>query len=242
MKMTNPLYLVDSYQKEFTAVVRKVKDNRFIVLDGTLFYPNGGGQPHDTGTIIRESDNQEFKIVYVGKFNGEISHEIESNEIPRLQEGDKVNGKIDWERRYRHMRAHTAAHILAESLYRNSGALTTGNQLSESECRIDSNFEYSPELIEKTFKEANEVVQKDLQITAKIIPRQKAEDMPNMTKLAKGLPESIKEVRILSIGDYDAQADGGTHLSSTKEVGRIEFIKYNSKGKDNKRIYFKVIP
>ena len=239
--MTNALYLEDSYQKEFTATVKTVTDNKFIVLDQTLFYPNSGGQPYDTGTITRKSDNKEFKVVYVGKFKGEISHEVENKETESLKEGDEIIGKIDWERRYKHMQAHTAAHVLAESLFRNSGCLTTGNQLSDNECRIDSNFEYSPELIEKTFKEANEIIQNDLPITAKVISREEAETLPNMTKLAKGLPESIKEVRVLSIGDYDEQADGGTHVKSTKEVGKIEFVKYNSKGKDNKRIYFKVI-
>jgi misacylated tRNA(Ala) deacylase len=230
---------MDSYQKEFEATVTSVKDGKFITLDQTLFYPNSGGQPHDTGKIIRLSDNKEFNVVYVGKFSGEISHQIEPEN--ELIQGDKIKGIIDWERRYNHMKAHSAAHILAESLFRNSGALTTGNQLSENECRIDSNFEYSPELIEKTFKEANEVIEKDLPITAEVIPREKAQSLPNLTKLAKGLPESIKEVRVLSIGDYDKQADGGTHVKSTKEIGKIEFVKYNSKGKNNKRIYFKVI-
>lgn len=238
--MTKALYLEDAYKTEIEATVKNVKDNKFIVLDQTLFYPNSGGQPHDTGTLTRKSDNQQFKVVYVGKFSGEISHEVENQDNAFLKEGDKIIGRLDWQRRYDHMRAHTAAHILAESLYRNSGALTTGNQLSESECRIDSNFTYSPELIEKTFKEANEIVEKDLPVTAKTIPREEAESLPNMTKLAKGLPDSIKQVRIVSIGDYDNQADGGTHVRSTKEVSNIDFVKYNSKGKNNKRIYFRL--
>jgi misacylated tRNA(Ala) deacylase len=234
--MAEALYLNDSYMKEFEAKVVSVKDGKFIVLDKTAFYPNSGGQPYDTGTLVRKSDNKEFKVLFVGKFSGEISHEVE----PGLNEGDEVIGKLDWERRYTHMRCHTAAHILAEALHRQSGALTTGNQLGAEECRIDSNFEYSPELVEKTFQEANEVIQRDLQITSKIMPREEAEKLPNMTKLAKGLPEHIKEVRIISIGEYDVQADGGTHVKSTKEIGKIKFTRYNSKGKNNKRIYFKV--
>ena len=234
--MGEALYLEDSYLKEFEAKVVKVTDGKFVVLDKTAFYPNSGGQPYDTGVLIRKSDNKEFKVLYVGKFGREISHEVEQG----LHEGDEVTGKIDWDRRYKHMRAHTAAHILAESLHRNSGAFTTGNQLSEDECRIDSNFEYSPELIERIFKEANEVIEKDLEVTAKTLPRQEAEKLPNMTKLAKGLPAEIKEVRMVSVGDYDMQADGGTHVKSTKEIGRIVFVRYNSKGKNNKRIYFKL--
>ena len=235
--MAKALYLEDSYLKEFEAVVVKVIDNKFVILDQTAFYPNSGGQPNDTGVMIRKTDNKEFKVVYVAKFEGDVSHEIENCE---LKEGDKIIGNIDWQRRYAHMKAHTAAHILAESLYRNSGAFTTGNQLSADECRIDSNFEYSPELIEKTFKEANEIIAKDLPITSRTMPREEAERLPNMTKLAKGLPPEIKEVRIVNIGDYDQQADGGTHVKSTKEIGNMQFIKYNSKGKGNKRIYFKV--
>lgn len=235
--MAKALYLDDSYMQEFEAVVSKVTDGKYIVLDQTAFYPNSGGQPYDTGRIIRKSDNKEFKVVYVGKFHGEISHEADTE---GLNEGDEIIGKIDWPRRYSHMRAHSAAHVLSEALYRNSGALTTGNQLSTDECRIDSNFEYSPELVEKIFKEANEVIQRDLPITAEYLPREEAEKLPKLTKLAKGLPLEITEVRILSIGDYDQQADGGTHVKSTKEVGKIEFVKYNSKGKNNKRIYFRV--
>ena len=152
--MTKALYLDDSYFKEFDATVKSITDGKFVVLDQTAFYPNSGGQPYDTGKFIRKSDNKEFKVVYVRKFKAEISHQLENPE-DTLKEGDEIKGIIDWDRRYAHMRAHSAAHILAESLFRNSGALTTGNQLSDNECRIDSNFEYSPKLIEKTFKEAN---------------------------------------------------------------------------------------
>ncbi|MEA2037734.1 MAG: alanyl-tRNA editing protein [Nanoarchaeota archaeon] len=236
--MAEALYLDDSYLKEFEAKVVSIKDNKFVLLDKTAFYPQSGGQPYDTGVLIRKSDNKEFKVVYVGKFSGEISHEVSE---PGLEEEDEVIGKIDWERRYKHMRAHTSAHILAESLYRNSGALTTGNQLGDEKCRLDSNFEYSPELIEKTFKEANEIIEKDLPVSVEYLSREDAEKIPNFTKLAKGLPAEIKTVRIVNIGDYDKQADGGTHVKTTKEVGKIEFLEYNSKGKNNKRIYFRLI-
>lgn len=240
--MSEALYLKNSYLKEFSATVKSVKDNKFIVLDKTAFYPKSGGQPHDTGILIRKSDNKQFKVIFVGKFNGEISHEIEPQDNPDdgLKENDIVIGKVDWERRYPHMKCHTSAHILAEALYRNSGALTTGNQLGIEKCRLDSNFEYNPDMIKKTFAEANEIARKNLPITMKLVQREEAEKLPNMTKLAKGLPEDIKKVRIIEIGDYDKQADGGTHLKSTGEIDSITFLKYNSKGKNNKRIYFKV--
>ena len=238
--MVKALYLKDSYLKEFEAKVTKITDGKFIILNQTAFYPKSGGQPTDTGIIIRKSDNKEFKIIFVGKFNNEISHEIENPEETQLNEGDEIIGKIDWDRRYSHMKMHTAAHILSEASHRITGAMITGNQLEAEQSRIDGNFEYSPEKVQAIFEEANKVVEQDLPVTAEFITRDEAETIPQLTKLAKGLPPEVKEVRILSIGDYEKGADGGTHVKSTKEVGKIIFEKYASKGKDNKRIYFKL--
>jgi Ser-tRNA(Ala) deacylase AlaX len=240
---TEAIYLKDSYLKEFEANVTKVTDSKpdskFILLDQTAFYPNSGGQPYDTGVMIRKSDGKEFKVVFVGKFDGEISHEVQIPEGVTLNVGDKIIGKIDWERRYSHMKAHTAAHIVSEAFYRKTGALITGNQLSGDESRVDGNFEYSPELIQHIFSEANSIVKKDLPVSVSFMDRDDAEKLPQMTKLAKGLPPDMKVVRIITIGDYETGADGGTHVKSTGEIGNIAFVKYNSKGKDNKRIYFK---
>ena len=248
--MAEALYLKDSYLKEFEAKVTKVTDGKFIILDKTAFYPNSGGQPHDTGLLIRKSDNKEFKIIFVGKFNGEISHEIEvssdsenttgpiGSSNNQLNEGDEVIGKIDWERRYSHMKAHTAAHIVSEASHRITGAMITGNQLGAEQSRIDGNFQYSPEKVKAIFEEANKIVEQDLPITIEFITKEEAENIPQLTKLAKGLPPEVKEIRMLGIGDYAKDADGGTHVKST--VGKIVFEKYASKGKDNKRIYFKL--
>jgi len=241
--MTEALYLKDSYLKEFEAEVVNVKDSgkgsMFITLDKTAFYPNSGGQPYDTGMMRRKSDGKEFKVMFVGKFDGDISHEVQSTEGAALTHGDRIVGKIDWERRYSHMKAHTAAHIISEAFHRLTGAMITGNQLSGDESRVDGNFEYSPELVQNIFREANSVVERDLPISVSFMKREDAEKLPLLTKLAKGLPPEMKEVRIISIGDYEQGADGGTHVKSTKEIGKITFTKYNSKGKDNKRIYFK---
>ncbi|MGM5484135.1 MAG: alanyl-tRNA editing protein [Nanobdellota archaeon] len=235
--MSEAIYLEDSYLKEFEAKVESVASGKFVVLDRSAFYPKSGGQPFDTGILKRKSDGKEFRVVFVIKIDGNISHEVEDCD---LKKGDEVIGRIDWERRYAHMKAHTSAHILAEALYRRTGALTTGNQLSDDICRIDSDFDYDPDVIKQVFDDANDVIQKDISVTAKNISREEAEKLPNMTKLAKGLPADIKTVRIVSVGDYDHQADGGTHVKSTSEIGSIEFVKYNSKGKNNKRLYFKV--
>ena len=114
----------NSYINEFDATVESIKDNKFAVLDKTAFYPSGGGQPHDTGVIIY--NNLGYPVVYTGKFSGQISHELSK---PGLKVGDEVIGKIDWDRRYKLMRMHTAAHIVDAVLYKEAGALCTGNQL-----------------------------------------------------------------------------------------------------------------
>src|SRR3989344_34185 len=128
--MTEAIYLKDHYLKEFEATVTKVEGN-FIILDKTLFYPNSGGQPHDTGKLIK--DNQVFNVIFVKKLSQDISHEVDK---PGLKQGDKVKGVIDWERRYKLMKAHTSAHIVSEIIHRNTGALITGNQLDIDKIRI----------------------------------------------------------------------------------------------------------
>ena len=138
------------------------------------------------------------------------------------------------------MRSHTAAHILSEVLHRSTGAMITGNQLDIDKCRIDFSLEnYSPEQMKKYIDDANNVISTDLPVS--VSSMNKADiDAFKMTKLAKGLPEGLEKLRIVSIGDFDIQADGGTHVSSTKEIGSIELIKCENKGKNNRRLYFSV--
>ena len=234
--MTELLYLNDSYLKEFEAVVESVKDGKFIVLDKTAFYPSSGGQPYDTGIIKKENDK--FNVVYVGKFFGEISHEVDK---PGLKEGDKVNCIIDWERRYKLMRMHTAAHLLSAIFHRKESALITGNQLNVDKSRIDfSSEDFNKEKIISYIEEANKEIERDLPITISYMQRKQALSQPNLAKLEKGLPKGIKKLRIISIGDIDKQADGGTHIKSLKEIGKIIFLKAENKGKKNRRVYFSV--
>src|SRR3989338_3975717 len=130
--MQNALYMTDSYLKEFEAVVESVKDDKFIVLSQSAFYPQGGGQPSDMGAML--ANNEEYPVVFAGKFEGRISHEVAK---PGLMVGDKVKCRIDWGRRYRLMRMHTAAHIIDAVLYNEAKALCTGNQLGLDKSRID---------------------------------------------------------------------------------------------------------
>src|SRR3989344_7922493 len=226
------LYYFDAYAKEFEAEVLEV-NGKYIVLDKTAFYAAGGGQPYDTGKII--SDN-EYNVVSVGKVDGKISHEVDKE---GLKTGDKIKGIIDWDRRYKLMRMHTAAHIVSGVFHKEAGALITGNQLDLEKTRIDFSLEnFDREKINEYFSKSNELVNKDLPIKIYTMPRAEAEKDSAMFKLAKELPSSIKDIRVVEIVGFDRQADGGTHVRSLKEVGWIEFLKAENKGKDNRRVYF----
>ena len=232
--MAEALYLQDSYLKEWEAVVKEVNQDKFIVLDRTAFYPKSGGQPWDTGTIVVEGEK--YNVVFVGKFSGEISHEIDRL---GLKSGDKVKCALDWERRYKLMRMHTAAHIISQVFNQDTGALITGNQLDLEKSRIDFSVdEFDREKMQSYEDKANEIVQRDLEVTFRILPREEALKDNNLFKLAKGFPEEIKEIRIVSIGDFDIQADGGTHVKTSKEIGKIKFIDFVNKGKNNRRVYY----
>ncbi|HLD06451.1 MAG TPA: alanyl-tRNA editing protein [Candidatus Nanoarchaeia archaeon] len=226
-------YLHDAYQKEFAAKVIAV-DGNFAYLDQTYFYPEGGGQPHDTGVLQR--GNERFPVVFTTRMSGKIAHQLS---ITGLQPGDSIRGMIDWNRRYALMRMHTAAHILSEVFHRQAGALITGNQLDVTASRIDFSLEsFTREAVAAYVAQANDVVRQDLPVTIRFLPREEAMKLPQVSKLAMGLPQGIAEVRIVSIGGFDQQADGGTHVRSTKEIGAILLDKIENKGKANRRIYF----
>lgn len=232
--MTEALYMKDSYLKNWNAKVVSVKDDKYIVLDKTAFYPKGGGQPWDEGYIIK--DGEKFKVVYVGKFSGEISHEVEK---PGLKEGDTVSCEIDWERRYTYMRYHTACHLVSNLLFRRANAKITGNQIELDKARMDFSMEdYSPEKLHTYVNEANEIIQKNLPVTIGYLSREEVLQKPELARLAIGLPKNIKEFRIIKIGDIDEQVDGGTHVKSLNELGKIEILKTVNKGKNNRRLYF----
>ncbi|MBW2977931.1 alanyl-tRNA editing protein [Candidatus Woesearchaeota archaeon] len=236
--MGETLYMNDCYLKEFEATVKSVSNGKYIVLDKTGFYPKSGGQPNDVGFLVRESDGKQFTVVYAGKFSGEISHEVAEE---GLKEGDNVIGKIDWSRRYKLMRMHTAAHIISAVFHQEVGALITGNQLDLEKSRIDFSLEeFDRDKIDDYIRKSNEIVEEDLPIKIYTISRAEATSDPSLFKLAKGLPEGINEIRIVEIEGFDKQADGGTHVKSTKEVGKIVFLKAENKGKSNRRVYFKL--
>ncbi len=233
--MTEALYLKDHYKKEFEAIVTKAEGN-FIVLDKTYFYPSSGGQAHDTGKLIHE--NKEYKVLFVKKLNQDISHEIDK---PGLKTGDKIKGVIDWDRRYQLMKAHTSAHIVSEIIHKNTGALITGNQLDLDKIRIDFSLDnFDREKFKGYIEQANAIINRDLPITFSFTTREDAMKIPQISKLAKGLPDFIENIRLVKIGNFDIQADGGTHIKSTKEIGTLEFINAENKGKNNRRLYYQI--
>jgi misacylated tRNA(Ala) deacylase len=234
--MAGELYLHDSYKKETDAHVVHVFDDRFIVLNHTVFYAQGGGQPGDTGTLTKDSVT--CTVLNTTKKDGMILHEVDK---PGLVVGDKVHARINWERRYKLMRHHTAAHILSTVVHEHAGALITGNQISEDKLRIDFSLEaYDPLKLQHYIAIANDIIAKHLDVHVRFMPREDALQLPGIVKLAGALPPNIPELRIVTIGSGDTiadeQADGGTHVHNTKEIGRIQLASTENKGKANRRM------
>ena len=232
--MAKALYLGDSYLRECDATVVSVTDGKYVVLDQTLFYPKGGGQPWDTGKIIKGNDV--YNVVYVGKFSGEVSHEVDRLGLnPR----DKVHCVLDWERRYKLMRSHTAAHVFASLLCTGTGVLITGNQLDVDETRFDFSLEkFDREVLERYIDEANKLFQKDIPVKWYELPREEALKIPGVIKMAGAFPPDVDSLRIVEVVGVDRQADGGTHVRNLREVGQIKLLKAENKGKNNRRVYF----
>jgi len=229
--------LEDSYLRECDATVVSVKDGKYVVLDQTIFYPKGGGQPWDTGAIIK--GNGIYNVVYVGKFSGEISHEVDR---AGLRESDRVHCVVNWERRYKLMRSHTAAHVFASLLCRGTGALITGNQLEEDKVRFDLSLEkYDREILSNYIDETNNLLKRTIPVKWYELPKEEALKIPGVIKMAEALPPDIPKLRIVEIVGVDTQADGGTHVKNLKEVGQIKLLKTENKGKNNRRVYFKVL-
>jgi len=232
--MTKQLYLDDSYLKESKATITSINEvdgNKLITLDQTIFYAKAGGQATDKGTI------NDKNVIEVYKFKDEIYHVVDN--IDNLNVGNKVNLKLDWNRRYTLMKMHTAAHIISHVIHEKTNALITGNQLDIDKSRIDFNLDnYDKEQIIEFFKDINNLVKQNLEIKVEYIKREEAPE--ELTFLAKGIPEDIKIIRIVKIGDIDVQADGGTHLKNTSEIKEIKFLKSDNKGKNNRRLYFTV--
>ena len=233
--MTELIYMTDCYAKTFDATVIKA-DGKFILLDRTAFYPESGGQLTDTGKLVRGTD--EFKVIFAKKVGPDVSHEVDKE---GLKVGDKVHGILDWERRYVMMRYHTAAHVLSTVIYNETNANITGNQLGLEKSRIDFDLEtFDREQLGSYEAKANDVLKKALPVSIQTMPRDKAFEIPALVKLKKLLPETIKDIRVVTIQGFDQQACAGAHVKNLSEIGQLEIINLENKGKDRRRIYFKL--
>jgi misacylated tRNA(Ala) deacylase len=238
--MTDLLYLTDSYLKSFEAEILSVDaESRAVVLNRTAFYPGGGGQPCDEG--ILKVGEKSYPVVKVKKRGGEVLHFLGGDQsLP--SEGEAVEGVLDWERRYQLMRTHTAMHILCGVVFRDYGALVTGGNMEPLKGRMDFEFEtMRKELVAEIEAAINEEVKNARDVLVKILPREEAFQIPDLIRTKINLlPEGITEVRTIEIVGLDLQADGGTHVRNTSEVGVLRVTDYKSKGKINKRIYLEI--
>jgi misacylated tRNA(Ala) deacylase len=235
--MTALLYQTDSYLQTFVATVTGVDDtNRGVILDRTAFYPGGGGQPADRGTIT--VDETVVAMPRIKRVEGKLVHLLEGDgPLPTV--GTEVVGRLDWELRYKLMRTHTAMHILCGVIFRDYGASVTGGDMEPLKGRMDFEFEtMRAELVGAIETAINKEVEAAREVRVKILPREEAFQIPDLIRTKINLlPDGIAEVRTVELVGLDLQADGGTHVHNTSEVGRMRVVDYKSKGKINKRIY-----
>jgi misacylated tRNA(Ala) deacylase len=231
---TDLLYLRDAYLREFEASVVAIDDRR-VALDRTAFYATGGGQPHDTGTLAG------LEVVDVRKEGDLVWHTLGDGELPR--EGDSLRGEVDWERRHALMRTHTALHILCGVIWNEWRTAVTGGNMNPLEARMDFEFDPLPEGFGPQVESlVNAEIAADRPIEIAFLPRSEALADEDLIRTKVNLiPESVTEIRVVDIVGLDKQADGGTHVARTGEVGGIRVVKTESKGKGNKRIRLEVV-
>jgi misacylated tRNA(Ala) deacylase len=234
--MTDLLYQTDSYLQSFEATITGVdEENHAVLLDRTAFYPGGGGQPADSGTLTLEEHL--ILTVRARKAGPGVVHILPAD-VPLPAVGMQVQGQLDWERRYQLMRTHTALHILCGVIFRDYGASVTGGDMDPLQGRMDFEFEtMQKELVKAIEVAVNKEVTAERDVRTAILPREEAFRIPDLIRTKINLlPEGISQVRTVEIVGLDLQADGGTHVANTSEVGRIRIVDYKSKGKINKRI------
>jgi len=226
-------YQTDSYKKFLKTKIADVdKDKNAIQFQSTIIYPGGGGQPADWGWIIRDVRNNILKI----EREGNAVWYVLDGDLP--DKGEEVELRIDWDRRYQLMRTHTAMHILCGVIWRDYQAQVTGGNMEPLNGRMDFEFEnMNRELVDEIEKKINDEVRNARDIEVKILPREEANKIPDLIRTKINLlPPSLTEIRTVEIKGLDLQADGGTHVRNTSEVGPIKITDYQSKGKINKRI------
>lgn len=230
--MTELLCQSDAYLKEFDATVGAVNGDS-VALDRTAFYPRGGGQPSDIGVLRAGAD--EYRVLEVRKQSGGVWHKLDR---AGLADGAHVHGAIDWDRRYKLMRTHTALHILCGVIFRDCGVSVTGGDMEPLAARMDFELEQmSATFAQEVEEKVNAEIAAAREIRVKILPREEAFQIPDLIRTKVNLlPPDIQQVRVVEIVGLDLQADGGTHVANTREVGRVKVVGHESKGKINKRL------
>lgn len=237
---TDQLYQKDAYIREFYAKVLEVdRGKNTILLEKTAFYPGGGGQPADHGYIHFSGISSEVEKII--REEGRLWHAIHG-ELP--ESGQTIQGEINWDRRYQLMRTHTAMHILCGVIWRDYQAQVTGGNMEPLSGRMDFEFEnMSAELVREIEEKINREVEAARDVEVNILPREKANEIPDLIRTKINLlPPQLTDIRIVHIRGLDLQADGGTHVKNTREVGPIRITDYKSKGKINKRLKIELEP
>lgn len=239
--VTELIYQVDSYVREFNARVVKVRDNG-VILDRTAFHPRTGGVSNDVGYLVKGDVRLKVTDVIIDKESYDVIHVLESA-AEGLREGDVITGVIDWNRRYRLMRLHTAAHILAAIFYSSYNAVITGGNVYPDYAYDDYSLElFDRSIFEDVIAKANEVIKRGIEVRIYWLRRDEALKVPGIVKLASKMPPNVEFLRIVEIPGVDIQADGGPHVRNTAEVGEVTLLKVENKGRMRKRLYYTVRP
>ena len=241
--MTDAICYRDSYAARTTATVVGASPAAdggvsLVVLDRTVFYPGGGGQPADRGRFLRAADGRTWSVQSARREGGEIVHELDPDDAGPPQVGDQLEVDLDWARRHLLMRTHTALHALCGVVWRDYGAQVTGGNMEPGSGRMDFEFErMNGDLVEAIETTVNAELARGREIRVNVLPRDEAFAIPDLIRTKINLlPPGIAEIRTIEIVGLDLQADGGTHVANTVEVGRIQVTGYESKGRINKRI------
>ena len=234
------LCYTDAYARRVAARVVQLAegDAPLVILDRTTFYPGGGGQPSDRGVLLRSADGRTWTVRAARKLDGEIAHELEPHPDGPPSVGDRLEVDVEWARRLALMRTHTALHALCGVVWRDHGALVTGGNMEPGSGRMDFEFErMSGDLVDAIESTVNAELAAQRDVRVAVLPRDEAFAIPDLIRTKINLlPEGIAEIRTIEIVGLDLQADGGTHVSNTREVGGIRVTGYESKGRINKRI------
>jgi misacylated tRNA(Ala) deacylase len=239
------LCYTDAYARSVEATVRHVEPGEapLIVLDRTVFYPGGGGQPSDRGLLLRAADGRAWTVRGARKSGAEIAHELEPDDGDPPAIGETVSVDLDWARRLALMRTHTALHALCGVVWRDHGALVTGGNMEPGSGRMDFEFEsMTGDLVDSIEAAVNVELAAERDVRVDVLPREEAFAIPDLIRTKINLlPEGIDRIRTIEIVGLDLQADGGTHVKNTREVGGIRVTGYESKGRINKRIRIELV-